>query len=32
MLPYDYIVVIDEDDIIEILNEKDKSIVTKDDS
>ena len=32
MLPYDYIVVIDENDIIEILNEKDKSIVTKDDS
>ena len=32
MLPYDYIVVIDQDDIIEILNEKDKSIVTKDDS
>ena len=29
MLPYDYIVVIDEDDIIELLNEKDESIITK---
>ena len=29
MLPYDYIVVIDGDDIIELLNEKDESIITK---
>lgn len=29
MLPYDYIVVIDGDDIIEILNEKDESIIAK---
>ena len=29
MLPYDYIVVIDVDDIIELLNEKDESIITK---
>lgn len=32
MLPYDYIVVFDGDDIIEILNEKDESIITKDGS
>ena len=29
MLPYDYVVVIDGDDIIELLNEKDESIITK---
>lgn len=29
MLPYDYIVVIGGDDIIELLNEKDESIITK---
>ena len=29
MLPYDYIVVIDGEDIIELLNEKDESIITK---